>query len=68
MSVADNIVNALARRPDYRVFGTVKSILGLIVEVAGATGSLAVGDHCRVLGRKGREIACRSSAFATTGR
>ncbi|HJO69932.1 MAG TPA: flagellar protein export ATPase FliI [Rhodospirillales bacterium] len=63
MSVADNIVNALARRPDYRAFGTVRSVVGLIVEVAGATGSLAVGDHCHVLGRRGREIACAVVGF-----
>ena len=54
----DNIINEVKRLPDYRVYGRVSAVVGLLVEVSGAQGSLSVGDHCRIVGRDDAPVLC----------
>ena len=51
--LVNNIVQEVARRPEYTFYGRVSAVVGLLVEVAGLKGALSVGDHCRVVGRGG---------------
>ncbi len=59
----NNIINEVKRLPDYRVYGRVSAIVGLLVEVRGAQGSLSVGDHCRIVGRDDAPVLCAVVGF-----
>ncbi len=61
--LARNIVNEIERLPDCTLHGTVSEIVGLVVEVDGLQGNLSVGDHCRLVGRDGRRVACETVGF-----
>jgi len=58
-----NIVNEIDRLPDYHVYGQVTSVLGMLVEVASAEGVLSIGDHCRIIARRGRKVLCEVVGF-----
>ena len=58
-----NILNEVERLPEYRIFGRVAAIVGLLVEVEGAEESLSIGDHCRIVGRNGRLVTCEVVGF-----
>ncbi len=60
---ANNIVNEIDRLPDFQVFGRVAAVIGLMVEVEGAEGSFSIGDHCNIIARAGRLIACEVAGF-----
>lgn len=60
---ANNIANEVARLPDHQVFGRVADIVGLMVEIGGLQGTLSIGDHVRVDGRKGRQVICEVIGF-----
>jgi len=60
---ANNIANEVARLPDHQVFGRVADIVGLMVEIGGLQGTLSIGDHVRVDGRKGRHVICEVIGF-----
>ncbi len=61
--IANNIINEVARQPDYRVFGRVSAIVGMLVEVSGLQGRLSIGDHCRLVGRGQRRVTCEVVGF-----
>ena len=58
-----NILNEVERLPEYRIFGRVAAIVGLLVEVEGVQESLSIGDHCRIIGRSGRIVTCEVVGF-----
>ncbi|MEQ8318632.1 MAG: flagellar protein export ATPase FliI [Rhodospirillales bacterium] len=60
---ANNIANEVARLPDHQVFGRVADIVGLMVEIGGLQGTLSIGDHVRIDGRKGRQVICEVIGF-----
>ena len=60
---SNNIANAVARLPDHQVFGRVADIVGLMVEIGGLQGTLSIGDHVRVDGRKGHYVICEVIGF-----
>ncbi len=62
-SIAENLINEISRIPEYRIFGRVTAIVGLMVEVGGLRGVLSVGDHCRIIGRKDRRVTCEVVGF-----
>lgn len=47
------LIGEIARLPDFVVHGRVTAIIGLLIEVEGLEGSLSIGDHCCLIGRKG---------------
>jgi flagellum-specific ATP synthase len=64
--VADAIraLNAsLEQVPQYRFYGRVTSVQGLLLEVGGVQRRLSVGDHCRVQRRGASELLCEVVGF-----
>ncbi len=59
-----NISKEVNRLPDYKVFGQVTDVVGLLIEVGGVQGSLAVGDHCDIIVRDDRRITCEVIGFS----
>ena len=49
---------------DYKMYGQVMNIVGLLIHVGGVTGSLSVGDHCIIHARGGRKVTCEVVGFA----
>jgi len=49
---------------DYKMYGQVMNIVGLLIHVGGVTGSLSVGDHCIIHARHGRRVTCEVVGFA----
>ena len=48
---------------EYRLFGRVTAVLGLLVEVSGIERRLSIGDRCVLLARKKRRVACEVIGF-----
>ena len=64
MSIIGNtIINQISRLPDYRVYGHVTQIIGLLIEIGGVEGSFMVGDHCIITGRDKRKVLCEAVGF-----
>ncbi len=64
MSVlVDHLVSEIGRMPDYRLYGEVTAILGLLVEVGGVQDRLSIGDRCNLLARGGHEVNCEVVGF-----
>lgn len=61
--LARTIIQELEQIPEYKVFGRVTGIVGLLVEVDGLQGCLSLGDHCRIVGRNGREVFGEVNGF-----
>ena len=61
--VATSLVSALSRVPDYRLYGRVTGILGLLVEVVGVESHLSIGGRCDVVARDGRRVICEVVGF-----
>jgi len=59
----NNIAKEVSRLPDHQVYGRVADIVGLMVEIGGLQGSLSIGDHVRVDGRKGHSVICEVIGF-----
>lgn len=57
------LVNDIAALPDYRRFGRVTAVLGLLVEVGGIEKELSVGGRCVVEARDGRRVPCEVVGF-----
>ncbi|MEI6984680.1 MAG: flagellar protein export ATPase FliI [Rhodospirillaceae bacterium] len=64
MSLAvDQFVAQVGRLPEYRRFGRVASVQGLLVEVAGIEKLLSVGGRCTLLARGNRRVPCEVVGF-----
>jgi flagellum-specific ATP synthase len=59
----DLIMRELARVPDVRIYGTVASILGMLVEIAGVEESLSIGSRCELTDRSGGQVPCEIVGF-----
>jgi len=59
----DNIINEVERLPDFEIFGQVAAVVGLLVEVSGVEGVFSIGDHCDIIRRDKRRIACEVVGF-----
>ena len=49
---------------DYKIYGQVTNVVGLLIHVGGVAGSLSVGDHCVIHARGGRKVTCEVVGFA----
>ena len=56
-------VDQLEKLSEYRLFGRVASILGMLVEVGGVERQLSIGDRCHLLARGGRRVPCEVVGF-----
>ncbi len=59
----NNIINEVERLPNFQVFGRVAGVVGMMVEVEGVEGSFSIGDHCHIVARGGKIIACEVVGF-----
>ncbi len=57
------VLAELERLPEYRRYGRVAAVQGLLVEVAGLQRRLSIGSRCRVSARGGRDVACEVVGF-----
>ena len=53
----------IANLPESKVFGKVKAIQGMLVEIGGVQSFLSVGDCCTLVGRRGKRVACEVVGF-----
>lgn len=59
----DDILREIDRVPERRVFGRVSAILGMLVEIAGVEGNLAIGARCHLIDRSNRHVGCEVVGF-----
>ena len=59
----ENLIGDLSRIRETRVCGRVKAIQGMLVEIGGVQGYLAVGDRCVLHGRDGHRVTCEVVGF-----
>ena len=58
-----HLINEIARIPEYRYFGRVTAVLGLLVEVGGVERLLSIGGRCTIVARAGRRVPCEVVGF-----
>lgn len=64
MSVSiKSIVDEINRLPDFEQFGTVSSVLGMLIEVDGIDGLLSIGDRCWIITKKTKNLMCQVIGF-----
>jgi flagellum-specific ATP synthase len=49
--------------PEFRLYGRVTAVLGMMVEIGGVERALSIGDRCFVQARGGRLVACEVVGF-----
>ena len=52
-----SIIPDIEKLPDYRLFGRVSGIVGMLLEMAGLDSELSIGSRCRVYARGGRSVS-----------
>jgi len=57
------LIDEIERIPDYRLYGRVASVLGMMIEVAGLDHALSVGDLCNIVARGGVRVPCEVIGF-----
>ena len=62
-SPLDSLLADLAQIPEYRHYGRVTAVLGLLVEVGGVQRDLSIGGRCHVLAVGGRRVTCEVIGF-----
>ena len=58
-----NLTGDIARLSDGRIFGKVRAIQGILVEIGGVQKFLSVGDRCTLIGRRDERVACEVVGF-----
>lgn len=61
--IVANLRDDISRLSDRRVFGKVKAIQGMLVEIGGVQSFLSVGDRCTLIGRRGERVQCEVVGF-----
>lgn len=59
-----NILNEIDHLAEFKMYGKVVNIVGLLIHVGGVTHSLSVGDHCIIHARKGHRVNCEVVGFS----
>ena len=62
-SLSACLLEDIEKIPDYRLFGRVTGVLGMLVEVAGLDQVLSIGARCHLLARGGRRVICEVIGF-----
>lgn len=62
--IGASIQHEVDQLADYKMYGQVMNVVGLLIHVGGVTHSLSVGDHCIIYTRNGRRITCEVVGFA----
>ncbi len=59
----DSLISEIEAVEDIEVFGRVKSVQGLLIEIAGPVRELRVGGRVTIEAQSGRELACEIIGF-----
>jgi flagellum-specific ATP synthase len=57
------LLDDIEKLSEFRLFGRVAGVLGMLVEVAGLENDLAIGARCKMVSRRGRAVACEVVGF-----
>jgi flagellum-specific ATP synthase len=60
---ATELIASVGRIPDYRYYGRVTAVQGMLVEIGGVEDLLAVGSRCAVYTRDRRRVVCEVVGF-----
>jgi len=63
VSALEALIEEVNDLPEISIYGRVNAVLGMLVEVSGASGWLSVGDRCNVVARDDRPIMCEVTGF-----
>ena len=55
--------NEVDKIPEFRLYGRVTAVLGMMVEIGGVERALSIGDRCYVQARGGRMVTCEVVGF-----
>lgn len=58
-----SLEQSLKTIPDYKIYGRVTKILGLMIEINGFGNLLTIGSICSIAGNDGHEIPCEVVGF-----
>lgn len=61
--LVETVIHEIERLPEYTIYGRVSAIVGLLVEVEGLEACLSIGDHCRIIARRGRGLHAEVIGF-----
>lgn len=58
-----HLASDLEKVPDFRLYGRVTAVLGMMVEIGGVERALSIGDRCFVQARGNRVVTCEVVGF-----
>lgn len=61
--VVSAFVKEIGQVADYRLYGRVAGVLGMLVEVAGLDQALSIGSRCVILAQGDRKVTCEVIGF-----
>ncbi|MBR1778214.1 MAG: flagellar protein export ATPase FliI [Alphaproteobacteria bacterium] len=62
-SYLKNLIDDIGSLPEYRCYGSVCAVKGMLVEIAGIRSELSVGDRCSITARGGKKVVCEVVGF-----
>jgi len=57
------LLEGIGQIPDYRLYGRVAGVMGLMIEVAGLERELVIGQRCNILARGREGVPCEVVGF-----
>ena len=63
MALLPQLIEDLADLPEYRRYGRVAGVNGMLIEVGGVPRALAIGGRCDVITQDGRRVQCEVVGF-----
>jgi len=61
--VASTFIKEIGQLADYRLYGRVAGVLGMLVEVVGLEQALSIGSRCAIHAQGGRRVTCEVIGF-----
>ena len=58
-----HLASDIEKVPEFRLYGRVTAVLGMMVEIGGVERALSIGDRCFVQARGNRYVACEVVGF-----
>lgn len=58
-----HLASDIEKIPEFRLYGRVTAVLGMMVEIGGVERALSIGDRCFVQARGARMVACEVVGF-----
>ncbi len=61
--ILESLKNNIDQISPYKIYGKISSIQGMLVEISGVHGYLAIGDRCLLENKRGKKIICEIVGF-----